>query len=693
MRVRSFFIACMSVAAVIALLVAGKLVLASWIAYTAQEEAGEAVASAAALMRIPEKMTAERGAYSVALSAEQAADDAAREIFKNTRAATDKAIAAATEIVKAAHYAGAGEQAARLTGVAADIQKSRETTDRVLSKTKKDREQSYMLALADDFQKIYAQVEGMVDALDVAAAEADGALAGYVGVARTSWAMRDYAGRRGTYYINSMSSGAPMSAATLEQIAEFTGHLEQSWALIGAGIQRAGNPPALVKAAEIVKAKYFTENGVIYQKVMAAGRGDGKYPFSVADYRRMHVPGLDSILLVRDGAFDSAGALIARQRATALVALIVALGALLLIAVAIVGVVIVFTRRIVTPLVALTGAITRIAGNDLVVEVPARGRSDEIGEMASALETLRLNAVKASELASEGAVQQQARQARAEQIETVTGGFDRSTAALIDDVQSAARSMSAQAENTAQIAQSVESRTVTVAAAAEQASANVQTVADATEELSASILEIGRRVGQSATIAGKAETIATLASQEIGGLAAASEKIGEVVKLIQDIASQTNLLALNATIEAARAGDAGKGFAVVATEVKALANQTARATEEIASQIGKIQSETSAAVGRVKSIVETIGDINRLSGEVSEAVDQQNAATSEIARNVQQAAEGTRLVTTQIADVSAEMSQSGAAARTMQETVGALSAKAEALTGQISGFLKEVRAA
>jgi hypothetical protein len=322
MRVRSFFIGCMSIAAVIALVVAGKLVFMDWSSYTAQTAAGEAVASAASLMKIPEQMTVERGAYLVALSADAPADDAVREQVAKLRMATDKAIAAAIETVRIAGYAGAREQVGKLSNVAADMKRNRDAIDRVMAKAKKDRDPSFLISLADEFQKMYAQIDGMVDTVDAAAARADGALAGYIGVARTSWSMRDYAGRRGTLYTASISSSAPMAPATIEQIADNAGHIDQSWATITAGIQRANSPPALVKAAATVQARYFVDNAAVYQKVMTAGRGDGKYPYNVADYRRAHAPGLDSILLVRDGAFEAAEAFIARQREAALVPMI-----------------------------------------------------------------------------------------------------------------------------------------------------------------------------------------------------------------------------------------------------------------------------------------------------------------------------------------------------------------------------------
>jgi len=193
MRVRSFFIGCMSIAALIALVVAGKLVFMDWSSYTAQTAAGEAVASAAALMKIPEKMTSERGAYLVALSADAAGDDALRGQLAKLRAATDGASEAAAETVKSAGYPGAADQPGKLSRVAADMRKIRDWIDPALNKTKKDRDPSNLITLADEFQKVYAQVDGMVDTVDTAAAHAEGALAGYIGIARNSWSMRDYA--------------------------------------------------------------------------------------------------------------------------------------------------------------------------------------------------------------------------------------------------------------------------------------------------------------------------------------------------------------------------------------------------------------------------------------------------------------------------------------------------------------------
>ncbi|MGB8275356.1 MAG: globin-coupled sensor protein [Alphaproteobacteria bacterium] len=262
----------------------------------------------------------------------------------------------------------------------------------------------------------------------------------------------------------------------------------------------------------------------------------------------------------------------------------------------------------------------------------------------------------------------------------------KATGEATEQVQATAQSMSATAEETNR-------QSMAVMAAAEEASTNVQTVASAAEELSSSITEISRQVTQAAGAAGKAVTDAQRTDGTVRGLADAAQKIGEVVELINDIASQTNLLALNATIEAARAGEAGKGFAVVASEVKSLANQTAKATEEIAAQIHTMQTVTAEAVTAIQGIGQRINEINEIATTIASAVEEQGSATQEIARNVQQAAAGTQEVSSNITGVTKAAADTGKAAHDVLEASRSVSHQSEALKSQIVKFLDGVKAA
>jgi methyl-accepting chemotaxis protein len=351
-------------------------------------------------------------------------------------------------------------------------------------------------------------------------------------------------------------------------------------------------------------------------------------------------------------------------------------------------------RGIAGPVRTMTAAMRGLADGKLETEVPARERRDEIGAMAGAVQVFKDNAIRVRQMEAE-AEEQKARaeaEKRAAMLK-LADGFEQSVGGVVKTVASASTEMQAAAQGLSATAEEASRQSTAVAAASEQASTNVQTVASAAEELNASIGEIGRQVTTSAQIAGKAVSEAERTHQTVRSLADTAQKIGDVVKLINDIAGQTNLLALNATIEAARAGEAGKGFAVVASEVKSLANQTAKATEEIAAQIGAIQGATGDAVNAIDGIGKTIGELNHIATAIASAVEEQGAATREIARNVQQAAAGTGEVSSNIGGVTQAATQTGASATQMLGAASELAQQAETLRGEVDKFLAQVRAA
>ncbi len=340
----------------------------------------------------------------------------------------------------------------------------------------------------------------------------------------------------------------------------------------------------------------------------------------------------------------------------------------------------------------VTDGMGRLAQGDTAITVATVAGDDEISRMMRALAVFRDNALAVRRMQAD---QEQARQ-RAEsdrhaQRIQMAADLERQVSSAAQTVSSAADQLRNTANSMASATDRAGGESAAVAAAAEQTSANVETVAAAAEELSASIAEISRRVGQSSSIAGEAVEAARRTDAVVRGLADAAARIGEVVQLINDIAAQTNLLALNATIEAARAGEAGKGFAVVANEVKGLANQTARATDEISTQIGAIQATSGEAVNAIRDIGSTIERMNEIAAEIAEAVDQQGAATREIARNVGEAAAGAQDVSGHIVSVNRAVGETGAAAREVLAAADSLARDSRTLSAGLEQFLVGMR--
>lgn len=366
-------------------------------------------------------------------------------------------------------------------------------------------------------------------------------------------------------------------------------------------------------------------------------------------------------------------------------------GEILLVAALVVGAALLVARGVTRPVGALTSAMTALAGGENETLVPALDRRDELGTMAEAVQVFKDNAIEKHRLEQSQAVSRAASQIRQEEIDQLIGFFGRSMSGSFESLSGASADMSRTSTSLESAAQTTGAQATQVLGEVEQTSLAIQTVASASQQLSASIDEIGRQASESA----RGSSVAMQQAEDVVGkvdeLRKAAEQIGNVVKLINSIASQTNLLALNATIEAARAGEAGRGFAVVAGEVKALAEQTAKATSDIASQVASIQAATNGAADAIQGISGTVRSVNETAVAIATAVEQQSAATQEIARSIEYVTTNAASVTRSMGQVRSAVDDTSGNAAEVKRTSSSLSADTATLSAEVKDFLTSLR--
>jgi methyl-accepting chemotaxis protein len=506
--------------------------------------------------------------------------------------------------------------------------------------------------------------------------------------------MAENAGRERAFLAGIIGAHGKLTADGVRKVSGFRGQVDLAWGTVLPISQRADAPATIVNAIAAVDKEYFRTYGQTRDAILAAG-ATGEYKISATDYFARASTAINAMLQLADAIGSAADQEATNEAANSTFALMVD-GAVLLasIGLALLSFWVAFSR-ILRPLFALTGAMGKLANGNFEVVLPGLGRKDEIGDMAQAVETFKIKAEQKAHQEAEAKMEHDRLAARQRKTDMckMADDFESAVGEIVETVSSASTQLEASARTLQVSAGRSQELATAVAAASEEASANVQSVASATEEMSSSVNEISRQVHESSRVANEAVDQAQRTNDRVGELSKAAARIGDVVELINTIAGQTNLLALNATIEAARAGEAGRGFAVVASEVKALAQQTAKATGEIGQQISGIQTATHESVGAIKEIGDTIGRMSEISSTIAAAVEEQGAATQEISRNIQQAAQGTQQVSSNVIDVQRGASETGSASSQVLSAAQSLSGESNRLKLEVGKFLTSVRAA
>lgn len=633
----------------------------------------------------------ERGDTLSYLSGATAASEKSAAGVDEERAAAIRTYGQVLQSIRSVDLPGLAERMEMLRGIWEQLEALRPRTAAAIRQDKAARE-------ANLAQSWLQASTAFMDALGEATARLDGAMTlidpsvdRLVQVKQSSWQARDAVGNTILRQFSSILAGRSWNAADGVDFGDLRGRVAQSWSIVrdlSTSVASQALSQAIRDAEPVVSGTLNEERNTIATRLL---RGEPAGADGV-DYRNRQLAGAEKMVAATLAAL---GDMIARAQEGASQArmglmfyglllpasLLLTLGGLMLV-----------RWRVTQPLTAITGVMTRFADRDFSSEVPGLDRNDEIGRMAAALQVFKNAMIKAEHLSGDQAAERATKERRATELASLVKQFESRIGQMVQTLADASTALEQTARSMSGTATEAQQQAGSASALADQVGGGVERVAAAAEELNASIREINRQVAQATRATEQAVHTVKETDATVRALAEGADRIGEVIGLITSIAAQTNLLALNATIEAARAGESGRGFAVVATEVKNLASQTAKATEEISGQITEIQGATQRAVAAIEGIVKTIEEVSSINRIIASAMEEQNKATAEIANTVQQTADATSTVTRNIGNVSSAASETGRSAADVLKAAANLSNQSTSLTGEVDSFIGRVRA-
>ena len=631
---RLFAISMLSVTA-LAILPAAQVVIEQVRAVNDKAEAIKTVEAFGAVLLFAQDVVGHRAPYITPIFQEGPASPAQLEGVRKIRQSADASFAKAR--AQLANVSDSEEIMRSLEQASSKLSEILSKVDPALNVPLNARDQAVIKGFLPGVTQVALAIEPILNRLQNHIANADASLTTLLDVARTAQDLRVTAGGRAAALSPALSARRAVTPAEKAAMDRAQGRTEVDRERLEAGIDQLGNPERLLAAFKDARESYFGRAIPIVDKDIAAGLGDLNYSLNADQLAETVVPAVQKFFIVRDAAIAEARDRAVAARDTAYMMLALAT----IVVVTLLGILVLVTtllrRRVINPIVSLTGLIGQMAaGNDDVV-VPTSDRDDEIAAMAGSLQTFKEALLEKKRAEQAAAAEAQAKIERGQRVERFTREFEMAIGEVVGVVSSASADLERSAASlTTTAGRSLELATV-VTAASEEASTNVHSVAAAAEEMSSSVNEISRQVQDSARIASEALAQARKTNDNVAELAKAAARIGDVVELINAIAGQTNLLALNATIESARAGEAGRGFAVVASEVKNLASQAKQATDTITSEIDALNTISGDVANSLTAIKAAIAGVNEFIATTAAAVEEQSAVTADMSANMQRA--------------------------------------------------------